>query len=47
MSAVLLEDASVSLPLGTNQMDETAILAREDLRVLLERSIGALVRVAG
>jgi NAD(P)H-dependent FMN reductase len=43
MSAVLLEDASVSLPLGTNQMDEVAILAREDLRELLERSIETLI----
>lgn len=43
MSAVLLEDASVSLPLGTNQMDEAAILGREDLRGLLGRSVDALV----
>jgi hypothetical protein len=43
MSAVLVEDASVSLPLGTNQIDEAAILGREDLRELLERSVEALL----
>lgn len=43
MSAKLIEEASVSLPLGTNQMDETAILAREDLRELLKRSVETLV----
>jgi chromate reductase len=43
MSAVLVEGASVSLPLGTNQMDEVAILARDDLRELLESSIEALL----
>jgi hypothetical protein len=43
MSAKLIEEASVSLPLGSNQMDEAAILAREDLRELLARSVGALV----
>jgi NAD(P)H-dependent FMN reductase len=43
MSAKLIGDASISLPLGTNQMDEAAILARADLRELLARSVEALV----
>jgi NAD(P)H-dependent FMN reductase len=43
MSAKLIEEASVSLPLGTNQMDEAAILARADLRELLARSVEMLV----
>lgn len=42
MSARILEDAAATLPLGSNQMDESAILAREDLRVLLARSVEAL-----
>jgi NAD(P)H-dependent FMN reductase len=47
MSASLIEEGSVSLPLGTNQVDEAAILAREELRELLERSVGALVGTNG
>jgi NAD(P)H-dependent FMN reductase len=42
MSAQVLEDASVTLPLGSNQMDESAILARDDLRSLLAKSVAAL-----
>jgi chromate reductase, NAD(P)H dehydrogenase (quinone) len=42
MSASIIEDASVLLPLGSNQVDEEAILAREDLRTLLGDSIEAL-----
>ena len=44
MSAHIIEAASVSLPLGSNQMDEEAILARSDLRAILLRSIEALSR---
>ena len=39
MSARILESASVLLPLGSNQVDEEMILAREDLRSLLLRSV--------
>ena len=42
MSARIIESASVSLPLGSNQLDTEAILAREDLRQLLLHSIEAL-----
>ena len=42
MSARIIESASVSLPLGSNQMDTEAILARADLRQLLLRSIEEL-----
>jgi chromate reductase len=42
MSARIVEGASVLLPLGTNTLDEEAILAREDLCSLLTQSIGAL-----
>jgi len=42
MSATLIDSASVELPLGTNQIDETAILAREDLRTALLQSLTAL-----
>lgn len=43
MSASIVEAAAVSLPLGSNQLDEEAILARGDLRALLMRSIEALL----
>ncbi|MDB6110513.1 MAG: NADPH-dependent reductase [Pedosphaera sp.] len=39
MSAKILEPASVLLPFGTIQLDEEAILAREDLRRLLLGSL--------
>jgi chromate reductase len=42
MSAQIIEAASVSLPLGSNQMDEAAILSRADLRALLVSSVEAL-----
>ena len=42
MAAKLVEDASVSLPLTTNQVDEATILEREDLRAVLSRSVEAL-----
>ena len=42
MSARIIESASVSLPLGSNQLDTEAILARADLRQLLLHSIEAL-----
>ncbi len=42
MSARLIEPACVALPLTSNQVDEAAILAREDLRELLRRSLAAL-----
>ncbi len=38
MSARLLDEACVDLPLGTNQVDENAILARAELRALLAAS---------
>ncbi len=42
MSASIIEAASVSLPLGSNNMDEDAILEREDSRALLVRSVDVL-----
>jgi len=42
MSAQILDTAFVALPLGTNQVDEAAILARDDLRSLLSTSIEAM-----
>jgi len=42
MSARIIESASVSLPLGSNQLDTDAMLARTDLRQLLSHSIEAL-----
>jgi chromate reductase, NAD(P)H dehydrogenase (quinone) len=42
MSARTLEDASVSLPLGSNQLDDEAILARDELRSLLLSSMERL-----
>jgi chromate reductase, NAD(P)H dehydrogenase (quinone) len=42
MSARIIESASASLPLGSNQLDTDAILARDDLRQLLVHSIKAL-----
>ena len=45
MSANIIEAACVLLPLGSNQLDEEAILARDDLRALLLHSIGTLLAV--
>ena len=45
-SARIIETASVSLPLGSNQLDTDAILARDDLRQLLLHSIEALEKDA-
>ena len=42
MSARIIESASVSLLLGSNQLDTDAILARDDLRQLLLHSIEEL-----
>ena len=42
MAARIIESASVSLPLGSTQLDTDAILARDDLRQLLSHSIEAL-----
>lgn len=42
MSARIIEDASVSLPLGSNKVDVESILAQDDLRTILLRSIQAL-----
>jgi len=42
MSAEVIEAASVSLPLGSNQLDEDAMLARDDLRALLRQSVETL-----
>jgi NAD(P)H-dependent FMN reductase len=42
MSAQILEAAFATVPLGTNQVTEETILAREDLRTLLARSADAL-----
>lgn len=42
MSARIVEPACVALPLGSNRLDEEAILAREDLRALLVASREAL-----
>jgi len=42
MSASIIEAASVSLPLGSNQIDEDVILLRPDLRTLLSGSVEAL-----
>jgi len=42
MSVRIIESASASLPLGSNQLDTEAILARADLRELLLRSIEEL-----
>ena len=41
-SARIIETASVSLPLGSNQLDAEAILTRADLRQLLRHSIEEL-----
>lgn len=46
MSARLIEDASVSLSLGTNQIDAAAILARDELRAPLAGSVIALMRAS-
>ena len=43
MSATVIESASVLLPLGSNQMDEDAILERDDLRKLLLGSVECLI----
>ncbi len=42
MSARVVEPASLVLPLATNQVDDAAILARDDLRQLLQGSLAAL-----
>lgn len=42
MSAEIIEDASVLLPLGSNRLAEADILARADLRALLAQSAAAL-----
>ncbi len=42
MSADIIEDASVLLPLGSNRLEEADILARADLRELLTKSAAAL-----
>jgi chromate reductase len=42
MSAQVIDAASVTLPLSGNQVDEAAVLAREDLRARLGRSVAAL-----
>jgi NAD(P)H-dependent FMN reductase len=44
MSANIIEAASVSLPLGSNQIDEEGILMRDDLRAILLRSVDALLK---
>ncbi len=43
MSARIIEAAVVPLPLGSSQIDEEAILQREDLRRLLEGAVVAVV----
>ena len=43
MSARIVEPATVVLPFTTNQLDEAAILAREDYRQPLLNSLAALV----
>jgi len=43
MSARVIENAVVLLSLGSNQLDADAILAREDLRTALHRSMAGLV----
>lgn len=47
MSARIIEDAGVALPLGSNTIDEEALLARAEVRGALEASMAALVRLAG
>ena len=42
MSARLLDDALVEVPLGSNALDENEILARDDLRALLARSAASV-----
>jgi chromate reductase, NAD(P)H dehydrogenase (quinone) len=42
MSARLIQPASISLSLGSNQLDEIAVLARRDLR---EQLVGSLARL--
>ncbi len=44
MSARMLEAASVNLPLNSGRLDEADLLAREDIRTPLARSIDALSR---
>jgi NAD(P)H-dependent FMN reductase len=44
MSARVIEPACAALPLGTNRVDEEAILAREELRLALAASGAGLVR---
>jgi NAD(P)H-dependent FMN reductase len=42
MSAIVIDDACAFLPLGSNRIDEEAILSDANLRRLLETSIQAL-----
>jgi chromate reductase len=46
MSAMMIDAASVALPLPSNQVDEATVLAREDLRTLLLQSLQALQAAA-
>ena len=46
MSARLIDNAQVLLPLSTNKVDADAILAREDLRKMLEESMRELISKA-
>ncbi|MDB6024348.1 MAG: NADPH-dependent reductase [Verrucomicrobiales bacterium] len=43
MSARIIESASVAVPLGSNQLDEAAIIARADLNKVFKDSIAALL----
>jgi NAD(P)H-dependent FMN reductase len=47
MSAHIVENATASLPLGTNQVEPEAILARPELRRLLANSAAALQAAIG
>jgi chromate reductase len=42
MSAQIIEAASVTLPLPGNQVDEAAVMGRDEVRALLVRSVGVL-----
>lgn len=44
MSAVIVEPACISLPLGTNAISAEQILARPELRALLVASVEALAQ---
>lgn len=47
MSARIVDAACVTLPLGSNRLDEAGMLAREDLREPLRASLAALRRELG